>query len=420
MLIQLSIENFRSIKDRITFSMLASKDKSHEDNLIRTIDNNNRETTLLKTSVIYGANGSGKTTVIKAFAFISHLLRRSNEMQKGSKFPDEHFRLDRECITKPSSFDIIFKANGVKYAYGFSVTEKEVVDEYLYSYPNGRQTIIFERENVNEYTFKNDKEIQTQIKDKFHSDNKLFISTLSIWEYEKAQVPFQWLRNHWKIVTPNSPIQEFTIKKIKDDKKMQLRVKTMLNKIVDDIADIKLNEVSIDPTDIPLLKFLNEDAKNKLLRDNEKLISVSTIHKINNSDETVEFDLAEESDGTQKLFGLLGIFIDALDNGKTLIVDELDVRLHSILTKNLIELFHNPKINKNNAQLIFSTHDTNLLDQDIFRRDQIWFTEKTKEKSTDLYSLDDFNVRKDAAIEKGYLQGKYGAIPYLNGGDIWQ
>lgn len=420
MLIQLDIENFRSIKDKVSFSMLASKDKSHENNLIKEVDASGKEIDVLKTSAIYGANGSGKTNVLEAFSFITYLLSTSNDMQKGKKIPVDTFKLEREYMNKPSSFDMIFKTKGIKYAYGFSVTETKVVDEYLYSYPNSRQTVIFERENTDEYTFKNDKEKQTQIKDKFHSDNKLFISTLSVWEYEKAQEPFYWLRDNLRIIDPRTNTEEFTINKILKNSSINMRIKNTLNKVIEGIEDIKINEVEIDSKDLPLLKFLNEEAKEKILKNNEKLTSVSVFHKMNDSDELVEFDLGDESDGTQKLFGLLGIFIDILDTGSTLVVDELDVRLHSHLTKFLVELFHNPEINKNNAQLIFSTHDTNLLDQDIFRRDQIWFTEKKEDKSTDLYSLDDFRVRKDAAIEKGYLQGKYGAIPHLGGGNIWE
>jgi len=417
MLIQFSIENFCSIKDKVTFSMLASKDATHDNNLIKEVDNFGKEVNVLKTTAIYGANGSGKTNVIKALRFMTYLLRTSHEMQKGKKIPVDPFR---EYINKPSSFDIMFKTKGIKYAYGFSVTETEVVDEYLYSYPNGRQTVIFERENINEYTFKNDKERQTQIKDKFHSDNKLFISTLSVWEYEKAQVPFEWLNNNLTIIDPKTSLEKFTVDKIINNNSVNTRIKNTLNKVIEGIEDIKINEIEIDSKDLPLLKFLNEEAKEKILNNNEKLTSVSIFHKMNDSEELVEFDLADESDGTQKLFGLLGIFIDILDNGSTLVVDELDVRLHSHLTKFLVELFHDPEVNKNNAQLIFSTHDTNLLDQDIFRRDQIWFTEKKEDKSTDLYSLDDFKVRKDAAIEKGYLQGKYGAIPHLGGGNVWE
>ncbi|MGL5150918.1 MAG: AAA family ATPase [Clostridium sp.] len=417
MLIEFSVENYYSIKEKITFSMIASKDKSYEDNLILdSVKNIN----LLKTSVIYGANGSGKTTVLKALDFIASMLNISNNMQKGKRIPTEPFKLERKYKNSPSVFDVIFKVNNVKYAYGFAVTEKEVVEEYLYYYPNSRQTIIFERDNVNNYKFTNDVERQTQIKDKFHSDNKLFLSTLSAWNYEKAHIPYNWLANDIHFVKPQSSVHDYTTDIIKDNKNVKNIVINLLSQAISGISNIELKEIEIDPQDNPLLKFFNEEAMNKILSSNDnKLISVSTVHKMNDCEDLVEFDLSDESDGTQKLYGLLGLWVSILENSGTLVVDELDLRLHSKLTRFLVELFHDPAVNKNNAQLIFTTHDTNLLDQDLFRRDQIWFTEKKNDDSTDLYSLDDFNVRKDAAIEKGYLQGKYGAIPYLKADNLW-
>lgn len=134
-----------------------------------------------------------------------------------------------------------------------------------------------------------------------------------------------------------------------------------------------------------------------------------------------EFGLGQESDGTQKFFGILGPWLDALLHGYTIVIDELDMKLHTLLVKKLIEMFLDPDINKKNAQLIFTTHDTNLLDSDLLRRDQIWFAEKKEDKSTDLYSLYDFGgVRKNISIEKGYLQGKYGGIPVLKGDWKWE
>ncbi|OAA91757.1 AAA family ATPase [Clostridium ljungdahlii] len=417
MLIEFSAQNFLSIKDRVTLSMVASKDNSHEDNIIK---NANKDLNVLKTAVLYGANASGKTNVLKAISFLTDFLGKSHEMQQGKKIEVEPFKLDRPCLDSPSKFDIIFKTEGIKYAYGFSATSEKVIDEYLYYYPNGRQTIIFERENTNNYKFTNDIEKQTAIKDKFNSPNKLFIAVASLWEYDKTQIPFKWLNDNLIVLIHHSDLQELTMDLMKSNESINKRVKSLLKTVVSDIEDIKFTEIEVDVKDDPILKYLNKDAKSKLLGSSNKLSNISTLHKMNNSEELVEFDLDEESDGTKKLFGLLGAWFEVLDTGATLVVDELDIRLHSKLTRFLVELFHDKEINKKNAQLIFSTHDTNLLDQEIFRRDQIWFTEKKEDNSTDLYSLDDFPVRKDAAIEKGYLQGKYGAIPYLKGGLQWQ
>lgn len=417
MLIEFSAENFLSIKDRVTLSMVTSKDISHENNIIKNVSKN---VNVLKTAAIYGANASGKTNVIKAISFVSYFLGKSHEMQKGKKIEVEPFKLDRACLNMPSKFDIIFKAEGIKYAYGFSTTDEKVIDEYLYYYPNGRQTIIFEREDTNNYKFTNDIEKQTAIKDKFNSPNKLFIAVASLWEYEKTQIPFKWLTDNLIVIIDHTDLQELTMNLMKSNESINTRVKSLLKTVVNDIEDIKFTEIPMDVKNDPILKYLSEDAKAKFVNSSDKFLNISTFHKMNNSEELVEFDLDNESDGTKKLFGLLGPWIEVLDTGATLVVDELDIRLHSKLTRFLVELFHNKEINKKNAQLIFSTHDTNLLDQEIFRRDQIWFTEKKENNSTDLYSLDDFPVRKDAAIEKGYLQGKYGAIPYLKGGLQWR
>ena len=418
MLMEFSVENYMSIKDRVTLSMVASKDTSHENNVIKNAD---KGINILNTAVLYGANASGKTTVLRGIGFLARLLNMSHEMQKGRKINVKPFKLDRAWLDKPSSFEIVFKTEGVKYAYGFSATEDKVIDEYLYYYPKGRQSIIFERENTTDYKFTSDVELQTQIKNKFDSPNKLYLSTASLWEYENAQIPFKWLTSSVQIIISHERLEEFTANLMKESEVINKRVKSLMKNAIKDIEDISFTEIEIDKKDNPLLKYLTEDAKSTLLSNNDnKLLSVNTAHRINNSQELVDFDLGEESDGTQKLFGLLGPWVDVLEQGSALIIDELDIRLHPHLTRFLVELFQNPEINKRNAQLIFSTHDTNLLDQDLFRRDQIWFTEKKEDNSTDLYSLDDFTVRKDAAIEKGYLQGKYGAIPYMKGDCLWE
>lgn len=413
MLIEFSIENFLSIKDKVTLSMVASKDRSHQNNLIKNAD---KGINILNTAVIYGANASGKTTILNAIGFLSNFLNMSHEMQGGRKIRIKPFKLDRSWLNKPSSFEIIFKTEGIKYVYGFSATKEKIIDEYLYYYPKGRQSIIFERENTTEYKFTTDIELQTQIKNKFDSPNKLYLSTSSLWEYKNTQIPFKYLTSRLRVIISHERLEEFTANLMKESEFINKQVKLLMKNAIKDIEDITFTEIEMDIKDNVLFKYLTEDAKSALLNNNESIpLRINTSHKMNNSGKLVELDLGEESDGTQKLFGLLGPWVDVLEQGSTLVVDELDIRLHPHLTRFLVELFQNPDINKKNAQLIFSTHDTNLLDQDLFRRDQIWFTEKKEDNSTDLYSLDDFTVRKDAAIEKGYLQGKYGAIPYMKG-----
>lgn len=426
MLLEFTVKNFLSIKDEVTLSMVASKDSSLEDNTIKYENNKKNGKRALRSAVIYGANASGKSNILKAIKFMSWFINTSHEMQQGRRIPRLPFKLDRACINEPSDFQIIFMYKDVKYLYGFSVNELEVVEEYLYHYPNGRQSIIFERENVDEYKFTKDVERQTEIKDKFHSKNKLFLSTESLWEYENAKIPFEWLSKKLQVFIEHDNLEIYTAGAIAENEVMRELVKKYIR-----VADLGIEDINVEikkKEEILSLEVFNtlpDDKKNDIIKTigDRNFLDIKIIHsEINENGESfnVEFDLNEESEGTQKFFGILGPWIEALINGKTLIVDELDIRLHTLLVKALVQMFLNPEINKNNAQLIFSTHDTNLLDQDIFRRDQVWFAEKKKDKSTDLYSLYDFGgVRKNNSIEKGYLQGKYGAIPFFKGEWIW-
>lgn len=425
MILEFTAKNFLSIKDEVTLSMVASKDSSFEDNLLPYEDGKKMKNAL-KSVVIYGANASGKTNVLKALKFFTWLISNSHEMQQGRKIPRDAFKLDKEYKNEPSEFQIIFIHNNIKYLYGFSVTEDEVIDEYLYYYPNGRQSLIFEREK-DKYKFTIDVERQSELKNKFHSKNKLFIAIESLWEYEKAKVPFEWLNNCLTVLINHDRLEGYTGSSMHDNKKINSLVKKYIKLADVGIDDIDVNiKKSDDIVNSDVFKLLSDDAKSNLLKEiqDTNILDIKTIHKSKDIDGNIinyEFDIDEESDGTQKFFGLLGPWLDALLNGYTIVIDELDIRLHTLLVKRLIEMFLDPDINKTNAQLIFTTHDTNLLDSDLLRRDQIWFTEKKEDKSTDLYSLYDFGgVRKNISIEKGYLQGKYGAIPVLKGDWKWE
>lgn len=421
MLIEFSVENFLSINDRVTLSMVASKDKSHENNVIEYKDNK-KELKALKTAVIYGANASGKSNVLKAMEFMSSFLKKSHEMQQGKRIGRIAFKLDRSNLKEPSKFDIIFRYKDIKYAYGFSVTEEEVVDEYLYYYPNGRQSVIFERWDTKEYKFTIDIERQNELVGKFHSKNKLYLSTASLWEYEKAKPPFKWICEKLNVIIDHSKLEGVTDNLISNNNKVKTLVKNFLKEADFDIEDLVVSEVPMkEEFKNHVLKLFGDDIKEKF--DLEAVLQVDTVRTgvdENGNPIDVNFEFDEESEGTQKFFALIGPWIEVLLDGSVLVVDELDIRLHTLLVRYLVELFHNPKINIKNAQLIFTTHDVNILDLDMFRRDQIWFTEKKEDKSTDVYSLDDFGVRKDERVKNSYLQGKYGAIPFIKGGNLWE
>lgn len=425
MLLQFTVKNFLSIKDEVTLSMVASKDSSFEDNLL-PYEDGKKTKNALKSVVIYGANASGKSNILKALRFFRNFIKDSHKMQQGLKIQRKPFKLDNECINEPSEFQIIFIHNDVKYLYGFSVTEDEVIDEYLYYYPNGRQSIIFERER-DEYKFTVDVERQSELRKKFHSKNKLFIAIESLWEYEKAKAPFEWLSSYLNIFINHERLVGYTGGSMVEDKNMN----SLVNKYIK-YADVGIDDIKVqvkkaeEILNSDVFKLISDDAKAEILNkiQDRDVLDIKTIHSAKDKNGNIincEFEMNDESDGTQKFFGLLGPWLKALLKGYTIVIDELDMRLHTLLVKKLMEMFLDPDINKNNAQLVFTTHDTNLLDSDLLRRDQIWFTEKKEDKSTDFYSLYDFGgVRKSISIEKGYLQGKYGAIPVLKGDWKWE
>ena len=406
MLIQFSIENFRSIKNRITFSMLASSDKSMEDNSFKVLTLNNDR--LLRTAAIYGANASGKSNIINAISFLKKSVTSSHKSQKGIPMPFDPFRLDEKSIKSPSQFEIIFIKNNIKYIYGLSVKEK-VIKEYLYYYPKGKKAMIFKRNNTKNYKFSIDEKEQKFYAEKT-PENVLYLSRATQLNYSKTSQPFEWFDHDLRIIGPleNPVIHDFTASLLenKKNKKLILKALSTADMSIDDIftsrKKVSLNDL---PKHIPekIAKILFSEKE-----DWEELI-VKTKHK------NQIFNFNDESEGTKKFFSLIGPWIDSLRNGYIVFVDELDTKLHPILNIFLIKLFQDSTQNIKNAQLIFATHNVNLLDQNLFRRDQIWFTEKIPEENrTDLYSLVEYRPRKDKNLRKGYLAGRYGALPYIS------
>lgn len=421
MLIEFSIENFRSIKDRVTLSMVSSTDKSLDNNLIEL--DASRQDRLLRSAVIYGANASGKSNVILAYGFLTNLVLTSHNNQKDAKINVTPFKLDREYLSKPSKFEIVFMRKNIRYAYGISVNNEKIIDEYLYYYPKGRKAIIFERRNTDEYNFIIDKKLQKFLKDRT-LDNVLYLSNSTQLKYPKTSEAFDWFKDNLRIlnVGPYPLMTEYTINLLNKDEKSKGLILEALSASDLGIQDIKasIEDVPVDkllPSNLPphISKALNIITQEE--KGNFKRFNIKTTHKGNKGKDNefdVQFEFDEESAGTKKMFSFIGPLIDVLSNGRILIVDELDTSLHHDLNKFLIELFHKPSQNKNNAQLIFTTHNTNLLDKHLFRRDQIWFTEKDPDiGNTDLYSLADFSPRKEENFEKGYLAGRFGALPFI-------
>jgi len=422
MLIEFRIENFRSFKEEVTLSLVSSSDKSLNNNLIKTAKL--KKDNLLRSEVIYGANASGKSNVVLAFNSLRHLVINSNKFQKGTKISYSPFKLDKIYTSKPSKFEIVFLKNNIKYTYGVSLTREKILDEYLYYYPKGRKALIFERKDTFNYKFTMDIKEQEFLSKKTLS-NVLYLSNSTHLNYEKTSEVFDWFKDTLKIIkaTDSPNLTEFTIELINKDEELKEFILKSLILADLGIVDIsaKLDKILIDDESV---EFPSPDLKQEIIltSDDEGLkivqIEIKTLHKVldeKGKEIKIDFDFDEESEGTKRLFSLVGVWIDALNNGRILIIDELDTKLHPLLMEFLIKLFHNPTQNKYDAQLIFTTHNTNLLDLDLFRRDQIWFTEKNPSfGNTDLYSLLEFSPRKDKNVRKGYLAGRYGAIPFIS------
>lgn len=417
MLVEFSVENFKSIKEKVTLSMLASSDDSNESNIIHTDKVKGKK--LLKSAVIYGANASGKTNLIEALSFMDDFVKNSHNFQQGEEIPITPFLLDSKNINIPSKFDIIFINNDIKYNYGFLISQKEVIEEYLYSYKTQKPSMMFHRKNTTEIEFTHDKKEQETLFSRT-TENKLYLSTAALWNYKPIEEVFKWFNNKLRSTIEIDPevSMAYTASKCIDDNNFCSFVKNYLSIADFGVHNLKLKKYKIKDID-EIDERLSQEYKKEILKEikNKDFINIELVHKgLDNNNEPMFVPLAfdDESDGTKKFFSLIGPFLDILADGKVLSIDELSKSLHPILVNFLINLFHKEKININ-SQLIFTTHDTNLLDLEIFRRDQIWFTEKNPDTgATDLYSLDDVNgVRKDENIQKGYLAGRYGAIPFI-------
>lgn len=410
MLIEFSIENFLSFKDLTTISMVAAKSfKEHKESHIIEIGNT---LNLLKSAVIYGNNASGKSNLIEAMSFMKatvlnsfrDALMENNER----KFPLEKFVLNTKTENETSFFEILFIQNGVKFRYGFEIDYDKIVAEWLY-HTTTKEVYLFKRDlqniEINKSAFKEGIGKEDDVK-----ENVLFLSLLATLGKEISSNIIEWYKK-FNIVTAIHDLgyNFYTIEKLKNDKQFFNWVSLFLKYLeISNLSAIE-EEVSLKEND-------DKNINKKIQAKRNRLVSYHRKYDENNIlVDTVAFDFdKQESEGTKKLLYLLGPWYDTLQNGKVIVIDELESRLHRNLTVKLIDYFH--LFNKNSAQLICVVHDTSLLNKDIFRRDQIWFVEKNQFGASELFSLADFKtdkVRNKSAFDKNYLEGKYGAIPYF-------
>lgn len=421
MIIEFSVGNFLSFNKPVTLSMIAAPINEHADSNIFKLNN---KFEILKSAVIYGANASGKSNLIKAFNFLKNIvLTSSKESQASEKININSFQLNKDASKQPTYFEIVFIESETQFRYGFELTPSEIINEWLYFVPSRKEAKLFERSgnkiSLGEY-FKEGKGLESKTR-----SNALFLSVVAQFNGEISQRLLSWFQN----MSVFSGLEDrgfmtFTLQKLRD----QIYKEKILSflKIADlDIQDIKIESSPIDSKE-QLESNVNQLITSWQLRPGGgkiELVRISTQHKQYDSDHNetgvvnFDFDLFE-SEGTKKILALSAPLIHTLETGKILVIDEFDARLHPLLTRKIIKLFNSKNTNPNGAQLIFATHDTNLLDKDFLRRDQIWFMEKDRYSASQLYSLVEYKldkkmVRKDSSYERQYIIGKYGAIPFL-------
>jgi len=427
MIIEFSVENYRSIRDRCTLSLVANnKDRQLPDNLIEVSLPGLRNTKLLKSAVIYGANASGKSNILKAAGFMSGFVAKSAvELGPEDETGVAPFLLDTECQSKPSRFEAIFILSGVRYQYGFIVDRRKVHEEWLYAYPLGRQQRWFQRSlqpetgsykwDFSKTHFRGDHQALLSKT----RENALFLSTGAQWNDDQLKDVFLWFKWHFRFLDCSSfapsTMAWFGADILSKNEWMRETVAGLLRTADLGICDVTFEKIPADK--IVLSGEVPDALKEALAKELNKndMIDIRWLHAASGQDAPVQFTTEDESSGTLKFFGLLAAWVDTLQEGYTVLVDEIAANMHPLLLRFLIQAMHNPSINQSAAQVVMTTHDTNLLDTSLFRRDQIWFTEKDKSGGTDLYPLTEYKPRKDEALQKGYLAGRYGAIPFFKG-----
>jgi hypothetical protein len=401
MILNIEIKNYRSFKKACMLTMEANSSKAKIENVCNIILSDQSSIDILKSSIIFGANASGKTNIIRFLYQFKKLLRSEFGLGDSPVFLYDPFIFDSEYINHPSEFTIDFIIDNVKYSYSFIYDRMSILEEKLIYYPNGRPALLFEREIM--------------------EDRHLLKIGSSLKKVSFEVFKNRLLLSKFAIDTPHNlitPAAQYLSNIIVIDGYLPTLHVGSFDSVVEWILQSSKNEQRLSQ----LLEYADTGIKSFKIKENPeknyRKYDVKAGHALyKNKDNTQQEEylpIYEESYGTRSLFILGGTILQALDEGLPIFVDEIDSGLHTYITKFLTDLFRNERINSKNAQLILTTHDVNLLDQDTIRRDQIWFTEKDEYGCSELFSLSDFeDVREDTPFSKWYLNDKFGAVPYL-------
>jgi AAA15 family ATPase/GTPase len=423
MLIQFSVKNFRSFRDQQVLSLVRGKGDEHAGansfipRLVGSVP-------LLRSAALYGPNASGKSNLLRALSAMKRIVVNSAAAsQRGEKIGVTPFLFDEATSQEPTEFEVVFLVQDIRYQYGFSATQDQIVEEWLMVFPKGRMQRWFIRTydtDKKNYTWEMGDKLtgQKQLWQEATRSNALFLSTAVQLNSTQLQPVFDWFRNTLRVVSLDGLNSVFT-SLLCEKEASKDRVLAFLQAADLGVEDLLVKKRKFDPHQLPadMPTALRQSIIDEL--NGREINALKTVHATAQGGR-VELDFEQESDGTQKFFTFAGPWLDTLDHGYVLVIDELHDNLHPHLVRFLVSLFHDNRTNPRNAQLIFSTHETSILSQEVFRRDQIWFCEKDERtQASRLFPLTDFSPRKGLEnLERSYLSGRYGALPYFREVDL--
>jgi uncharacterized protein len=416
MLLRFAVSNYRSFDSEQELSMVASSLKGTESAAMEVPA---AKMGALRVAAVYGPNASGKSNVLRALHFVCNAVEDSHVSWKPQqRIPRHSFKMRPERADEATNFRVDFVVGGTRYEYKFAVASESVISESLHSFPEARSRLIFRR-SADSFTFGKFTAGPNQLIASLTRSNSLFLSAAAQNNHEMLLPVYNWFAQALRFVSgPRDEPNGDTFAICADASR-----KPLLERFLT-AADFGLAGVDFKEREVPeetrriftAVAMAVPDAAEKI-HFPERIIDVSFLHRCENG-ESVRFGPNDESTGTLAYFGLLGPVIETLEQGGVLCVDELEKSLHPLLALEIVRIFNDEERNPKGAQLIFNTHDTNLLDADVLRRDQVWFTEKDRCGATHLYPLTDFKPRREENLERGYLQGRYGAVPYLHREDF--
>jgi AAA15 family ATPase/GTPase len=427
MLVEFSVANFRSIKERQKLSMVAGASAARQTQ--HSMDSGNSFAPyLLRSACIFGPNGSGKTSLVRALSFFQRFVTSSSKSASdGDEISLVPFKPDERTRNAPSEFEIMFIFEGALYQYGFTADRHRIYEEWLFSRSSeksSRMRNVFQRaynSEIEQYEWEISDDLvkgERETWKKATRSNALFLSTAVQLNSDSLLSPYRWIDLFLRVLTSPDRLDVNITARYSQDEKGKAKVLSLFQAFGLPIAEFEISERQISISE-EMSKVFRADFLESL-KDVEAgpQYEVDTFHR--SGDELIKYDLKEESDGTRVIFSLAGPLLETTSHGFTLVVDELHNSLHPIALRFLVELFHDATVNQSGAQLIFTSHDTAVMSRGFLHRDQVWLVDRSETDGSSLIPLSDFNVREMQSFQRAYLGGKFGALPRVKRAEIGQ